>query len=159
MATIAALHQTYEASQAIYTTCYCVLRQKRFLISRFLRTKEQKARLQCLVSAMLKSVIPSGARYDKVSKKKRKNLAVLANTPRLKCFFFSAKLSSSNVEMVALTRAPENVVENHDISFEALFTLRLAGRIDMLFSGVFVCNLCFLLIVRVNVVSCRVTLW
>ena len=40
--------------------------------------------------------------------KKRKNLAVLAETPRLKRFFFSAKLLSSNVKTVALTRAPEN---------------------------------------------------
>jgi len=37
---------------------------------------------------------------------------------------------------VALTRAPENVGENHNISFEAPFTHRLAGHIDMLFSGV-----------------------
>jgi len=41
--------------------------------------------------------------------------------------FFPAKLLSSNVKTVALTRAPENVGENHDISFEAPFTLRLAG--------------------------------
>jgi len=34
---------------------------------------------------------------------------------------------------VALTRALENVDENHDKSFEAHFTLRLAVRIDMLF--------------------------
>jgi len=48
-------------------------------------------------------------------------------------FFFSSKLLSSNVKTVALTRAPENVGENHDISFEAPFTLGLAGHIDMLF--------------------------
>jgi len=36
--------------------------------------------------------------------------------------------------------------------------LRLAGHIHMHFSGVFFCNIWFLLIVRVNVVSCRVTL-
>ena len=73
---------TYEASQAIYITCYCVFGQKRFLISRFFRTKEQKARLQCLAGAMPKSVMPSGAKYGKVSKeKKRKNLAVLAKAP------------------------------------------------------------------------------
>jgi len=96
------------------------------------RTKEQKARLQCLACAMPKSVMPSGAKCGKVSKK-RKNLAVFAKTPRLKRFFFSEKLLSSNVETVALTRAPENVVENHDISFEAPFTLRLANHIDMLF--------------------------
>jgi len=33
---------------------------------------------------------------------------------------------------VALTRALENVDENHDTSFEPHFTLRLAVRIDML---------------------------
>jgi len=54
------------------------------------RTKEQKARLQCLAKAMPKSVMPSGAKDGEVSReKKRKNLAVLAKTPRLKCFFFS----------------------------------------------------------------------
>ena len=132
--------------------------QKRFLISRFLKTKEQKARLQCLAISMPKSVMPSGAKYDKVSKK-RKNLAVLVKTPRLKCFCFSAKLLSSKVKTVALTRAPENVVENHDISFEARFTLRLwLAILTCYFSGVFVCNIWFLLIVRVNVVSCRFTL-
>jgi len=37
---------------------------------------------------MAKSVKPSAAKYDKVSmEKKRKNLAVLAKTPRLKRFF------------------------------------------------------------------------
>jgi len=46
---------------------------------------------------MPKSVMPSGAKYDKISKK-RKNLAVLATTPRLKYFCFSAKLLSSNVK-------------------------------------------------------------
>jgi len=51
-----------------------------------------------------------------------------------------------------------DVGETHDISFEAPFTLRLAGHIDMLFFQCFVCNLWFLFIVRVNVVSCRVTL-
>jgi len=34
---------------------------------------------------------------------------------------------------VALIRAPENVGENQGLSFEASFTLRLAGHIDMLF--------------------------
>jgi len=54
------------------------------------RTKEQKARLQCLASSMPKSVMPSGAKNGKVSKeKKRKNLAVLAETPRLKRFLSS----------------------------------------------------------------------
>jgi len=40
-------------------------------------------------------------------------------------FFFSAKVLRSNVNRVALTRAPENVGENHDMRFEAPFTLRL----------------------------------
>jgi len=45
------------------------------------RTKEQKTRLQCLASAMPKSVMPSADKYGKVSKKKkRKNLAVLAKS-------------------------------------------------------------------------------
>jgi len=53
------------------------------------RTKEQKARLQCLARAMAKSVMPPGAKNGKDSKKKKcKNLAVLAETPRLKRFFF-----------------------------------------------------------------------
>jgi len=59
---------------------------------------------------------------------------------------------------VALTIGPENVGENHDISFEAPFALKLAGQIDVIFPVLFVCNLWFLLIVRVNVISCRVTL-
>ena len=80
------------------------------------------------------SVVPSGAKNRKVSKeKKHKNLTVFAKMPRLKRFFFSAKLSSSNVKTVVLTRAPENVDENHDISFEAPFALRLAVHIDMSF--------------------------
>jgi len=49
---------------------------------------------------MPNSVMPSGAKNGKVSKeKKRKNLAVLTKTPRLKRFV-SAKLLSSNVETV-----------------------------------------------------------
>ena len=48
--------------------------------------------------------------------------------------------------------------ETHDIGFKAPFTLTLAGHIDMLFFGCFVCNLWFLFIVQVNVLSCRVTL-
>jgi len=51
------------------------------------RTKEHKARLQFLASAMPKSVMPSGAENGEVSQaKKRKNLAVLAET------FFSCKV-------------------------------------------------------------------
>jgi len=122
------------------------------------RTKEQKIRLQCLASAMPKSVMPSADKNIKVSKeKKRKNLAVLAETPGLKRFF-PAKLLSSNVQTAALTRPHENVAETHDISVEAPFTLRLAGHIDMFFFSVFVCSLWFLFIVRVNIVSCRATL-
>ena len=71
----------------------------------------------------------SGAKNGKVFKK-RKNLAVLAKTPRFK-LFFQQSFSCSNVKTVALTRTPENVGENHDKSFEAPFTLRLAGQIDM----------------------------
>jgi len=45
------------------------------------RTKEQETRLQCLASAMPKSVMPSAAEKRKVSKEKmRKDLAVLAKT-------------------------------------------------------------------------------
>jgi len=53
--------------------------------------------------------VPSAAKHGKVSKQqKRKNLAVLAKTPRLK-HFFPAKLLSSNIKTVVLTRTPENV--------------------------------------------------
>jgi len=57
---------------------------------------------------------------------------------------------------MALTRAPENVGESHDISFEALFTLSVIDHIDMLFFRCFDLYL-WLFVVRVNVVSCRVT--
>jgi len=103
------------------------------------RTKEQKARLQYLANAMPKSVMPSATKKRKVSKEKKlRIMAVLVETPRLKRFF-QQSFSSSNVKTVALTRAPENVGENHDISFETPFTFSLAGHIDMLFSSVFVC--------------------
>ena len=106
---------------------------------------------------MPKSVMPSGAKNGKASQqRKRKDLAMLAETPRLKRFFL-AKLLCSNVKTVALTRAPGNVDKSHDITFEAPFILGLAGHIDMLFSGVFVCNLWFLFIVQLHIVSCRVT--
>jgi len=59
---------------------------------------------------------------------------------------------------VALTRSPENEGENQDVSLDTTFTLSLAGHIDMSFSGVVVCNLRFLLIVRMNVFSYRVIL-
>ena len=53
-----------------------------------LQNERAETRLQCLASAMPKSVIPSAAKYGKGSKKKkRKDLAVLTKTPRLKTFF------------------------------------------------------------------------
>jgi len=58
---------------------------------------------------------------------------------------------------VALTRTPENAGENHNISFEAPFTLTLVSHIDMLFFQYICCNLWLLRIVQVNVVSCQVT--
>jgi len=51
--------------------------------------------------------------------------------------FISAKLLSSNVKTVALTTAPENVGENHNVGFEAHFALRVAGHTDMLFFSCF----------------------
>jgi len=60
-----------------------------------------------------------------------------AALPRLSRSLFaaelSAELSNSNVKAVALTRTPENVDENYDISFEAAPTPSEAGHIDMLF--------------------------
>jgi len=56
---------------------------------------------------------------------------VLAKTQRLNRFFL-AKLRSGN-ESVVLTRVPENVGENQDISSETTFTFSLAGHTDMLF--------------------------
>jgi len=110
----------------------CGLSEKFFFDQLICRTIEQKARLQCLASAMPKSVMPSAAKNGKVFKEKKgNNPAVLAETPRLKCVF-SAKLLSSNVKTAALARAPENVAENHDVSFEAPFSFRLAGHIDTL---------------------------
>jgi len=122
-------------TQAPLSSCHWLLRvpSEKVFDQSVCKTKEQKARLQRLASAMPKSVMLSGAKNGKVSQEnKRKNLAVLAKTPRLK-HFFPAKLLSSNVKTVALTSAPENVGENHDISFEALFTLRPSGHLDMLF--------------------------
>jgi len=123
----------YEASQATYSTVFLRGPSEQVFDQSISRTKEQKIRLQCLASAMPKSAMPSADENVKVSaERKRKNLAVLAEMPRLKRFF-PAKLLSSNVQTVALTRPPENVAETHDISFEAPFTLRVAGHIDMLF--------------------------
>ena len=106
--------QTYEACQTIYTTGHCAVRQKWFN-SPFVERKG----LQCLANAKPKSMIPSAQQLNKrkVSKeKKRKDLAVSVQT------LFAAGLSSGKVKAVPLTRTPENVSENHDISFEAAFT-------------------------------------
>ena len=120
------------------------------------RTKEQKTKLQYLASAMPKSVMPSAAKNGKVFKeKKRKNLAVLTKTPRLKRFF-SVKLLSSNFKTVGLTIVRENVGETQ-VSKHLSHSDWLA-ILTCYSSGVYVCNLWFLLIVRLNVVSCRVTL-
>jgi len=59
---------------------------------------------------------------------------------------------------VAITRTLENVDENHDTSFEPHFTLRQAVRVAMLFFRGFCLQSLVSLIVRVNVVSCQVTL-
>jgi len=100
------------------------------------RTKEQKTRLKCSASAMPKSVMPSAAENGKVFKeKKRKNLAVLAKTARLKHFIPAKLILSSNVKTAALTRALENVGENHDISFDAPFTFTFS-QMTCYFSGV-----------------------
>ena len=71
---------------------------------------------------------PSEVMKRKVLKeKKRKNLGVLRVSKNAATnVFFPAKILSSNGKAVALTRAPENVGENNDISFEAPFTLSLA---------------------------------
>jgi len=82
-------HSVATLSQAIYTTCYACSVRKGFNQS-ICRTKEQKMRLQCLASAMLKFAMISGAKTHKVSKEaKRNNLAMLAKSPRLNHFFFS----------------------------------------------------------------------
>jgi len=48
--------------------------------------------LQCVAGVMPKSLMPSGAKKRKIFKeKKRKDLAILAKTPRLN-HFFPAKL-------------------------------------------------------------------
>jgi len=78
-----------------------VVRQKRQKVfdQSICRTKEQKTRLQYLASAMPKSVMPSAAKYGKVFKeKKRKNVAVLAKTPRLNRFFFQQSFSAATLK-------------------------------------------------------------
>ena len=87
MVTIVVTSQTYEAVLAIYTTCYCVIRQKRFqsVDSQNERTQNETA-VFSYHDAETCNVIRS---YEKckTSEKKRKNLAVLATTPRLNRFF------------------------------------------------------------------------
>jgi len=62
--------------------------RKVFFDQSICRTLEQKASLQCLANAMPTSVLP-WAKNRKVSKEKKyKNLAVLAEMPRLERFFF-----------------------------------------------------------------------
>jgi len=77
--------------------------------------------------------MPSGAKIRNVCKEEmRKNLAVLAESPRQNRFFFQQSFQAATLKQW-LTRAPENAGGNHDIPFEALFTLSVAGHIDMLF--------------------------
>ena len=137
------------------TCCACSLR-KGFNRS-ICGMKEQKARLQCLASAMTKFAMPSGAKMRKVCKEaKRKNLAVLAKTSLLNWFFFK-NLWSSNVKAVVLTRAPDNAGRYHDISFEALFTQRGWPYWHVIFQ-VFLFVISGFVVLGFNVVSCRVTL-
>ena len=78
----------YEASQATYSTVLLRGPSEQVFDQSICRTKEQKIRLQCLANTMPKSVMPSADKNVKISKeKKRKSLAVLAETPRLKRFF------------------------------------------------------------------------
>jgi len=92
MATIVVLHHRHTKvviCQAICTICYACSLRKGFNQS-ICRTKEQKTRIKCLASAMPKFAMVSGATMRKVCKEaKRKNLAVLAKTSRLKRLFFS----------------------------------------------------------------------
>jgi len=100
MATILALHHKHMKLVKPLTLHVIACSVRKCFDPSICRTKERKARLRCLTSAMTKSVMPSGAKNGKVSKeKKRKDLAVLTKTPRLK-LFFSAKLLSSNVKTV-----------------------------------------------------------
>ena len=88
MATILALHHKHTKLVKPFTPHVIAWSVRKGFYQSICRTKEQKARLQCSSSAMLKSVMPSGAKHRKVSEeKKRKNLAVVAKTPRLKRFF------------------------------------------------------------------------
>jgi len=83
------------------------------------RTKEQETRLQCLASAMPKSVMPSAAKMRKVSEKKRADLAVLVKTQGLNRFF------QQNFQ-TANGRLKQGVIQNTR-------KCSLAGHIDMLF--------------------------
>jgi len=82
---------------------------------------------------MLKFAMPSGDKMRRVCKEaKRKNLTVFAKTSRLnRCF--SAKLSSSNVKAMALTRALENIGGSKHLSHSAWLAILTCS-----FSGVFV---------------------
>ena len=93
-------------------------------------TKEQTTRLQWLASAMPKPVMPSGHqelwKAQSFQDKTQGSGSVSKNAATES--FFLAKLSSSNVKVVALTRAPGNEGENQGISLERSFTLSLAGQ-------------------------------
>jgi len=85
-----------KTSQTIYTTCYWCSVRKGFNQS-ICGTNKQKTRLQRLASVMPEFLMPEGGKKRKVCKEaKRKNLAMLAKTPRLNRFF-PAILSSNNV--------------------------------------------------------------
>jgi len=110
-----------------------------------------------LSDAEICNAIRSYEKYKASEKKHKQGSGSVSKNAATESVFLS-KLSRSKVKAVALTRAPENEGENQDMSLETTFTLSLAGHIDIFFSGAFVCNLWFLLIVWVDVVSCRVTL-
>jgi len=88
IATILALHHKHMKLVKPFTTHVIAWSVRRGFDQSICITKEQKTRLQCLASAMPKSVMLSGAKNGKVfEEKKRKNQAVLAKSPRLKRFF------------------------------------------------------------------------
>jgi len=96
MANILALH--HEHMNLLKPFCFVL--SKNVFDQLICRTKKQKARLQCLASAMPKPVMPSGAKNGKVCKEKKcKKLAVLAKR-RDRNVFLSAKLLSTNVKTV-----------------------------------------------------------
>jgi len=92
MATIVVLHHKHMKLFKPFTPHVNAWSVRKGFNQSIRRTKKQKTRLQCLASAMPKPVMPSGhqARYEKrkaSKKKKRKDLAVLAETPRHNRFF------------------------------------------------------------------------